>query len=200
VRTTGTRVGLATGAAVLALPALMSPAQAEVLDRGTEQFVSDPNDPQIQDCGDFTLLDEYNVSLHYILMGPRGNTPAPDPDPWAYEIQNLDGKYTFTNQATGHWFTIEAKYRVADAKIVALGNHQYQVQIMSTGTPDAVRDMAGKLITSDRGRLVVSFVLDTLGDADASNDVEGPPTYIINGPHPNSFLSPCDLAKQYNLA
>jgi len=63
----------------------------------------------------------------------------------------------------------------------------------------AVRDMDGKLVVSDRGRILVSFVHNTLGDADPSNDVDGPATYAINGPHTICFLYPCDISTQSGL-
>ena len=74
---------------------------------------------------------------------------------------------------------------------------------MTAGSPLTVRDMDGKIVTADHGRVVFSIQIDNNGTPkNPDDDIADDSTFTIvavNGPHDNILFTACDVAVKYNL-
>ena len=108
-------------------------------------------------------------------------------DPTPYLFDNYEWHSTTTNPANGKWFTEEGNGQYRDLKITNVEGTIYTFQAIETGRPYSLTDMDGNKLFFDRGRLLVTFQVDTKGDDDLSNDEEVPDSFQLladNGSHP----------------
>jgi hypothetical protein len=182
------RVIVAFGAALLAIPALAAaPAQATVVEHGSWSGASDPNVPQIEDCGTFQLRHDWTARGTFVAREVRGSA-------FPYALDTFHADSVFTNTANGHWFTVSQDFINKDTQITSLGGDLYRFEWMAPGGVFRLRDMAGRLVTLDAGNFYVSQVVDVV------NDVAGPLELgVVHGPHPNIEKYMCEIAEEYNL-
>lgn len=99
---------------------------------------------------------------------------------------------TFTNEATGRWFTVSVNVVVQDVKATRVDGPIFEFVTHEVGQV-TVRDMNGTPLLRDRGRIAWNYLFDTGGD-----DVPGG-TYLdelgvqVSGPHPIYDLSDEDF-------
>jgi hypothetical protein len=189
-----TRSAVAAVAGVLAIPALIAaPAHATIVGR-EDWHAADTNSIE---CDGFTLDNEYDYEGHLLIKsGRRG-------DPMLYFMERISGHNTFTNPKTGHWFTTEGHYVSADSKITNVSGNIYTIEYMFAGAPVLLKDMDGKMVLVDVGRVVFSIQIDNNGTPlnpdDDTADESTLTVVAVNGPHPALYDSVCDIAVKYDL-
>ena len=91
--------------------------------------------------------------------------------------------------ANGKTVTIKHQGLYKDVKIEHVEGTVYRFTAIETGRPVVVFGPDGQRIVFDAGRIRYTFLVDTLGDSDLSNDVflgdVGEPD--VAGPHPVFF-------------
>lgn len=175
--------------AVLGL-ALPTAAQAAPIERenysGTDSF-------DITDCG-FVIHDEVRFEGVFMLKAPREDGAPP------YLFDNYEAHETLT--AKGKTLTIDHQGVYKDLRITQVKGTVYQFVAMEAGQPFVVRDGDGEVLIRDRGVLMTTFQVDTLGDTDLDNDVfvEGSWSLVADhGRHPGFYIDFCDLMRDYFL-
>ena len=132
------------------------------------------------DCGFRVDVESTNTGTFHLRAGHAG-------DPTPYLFDNYEWHSTTTNPANGKWFTEEGNGQYRDLKITNVEGTIYTFQAIETGRPYTLTDMDGNKLFFDRGRLLVTFQVDTKGDDDLSNDEEVPDSFELladNGSHP----------------
>ena len=175
--------------AVLGL-ALPTAAQAAPIERehysGTDSF-------DFQDCG-FTIHDEVTFEGVFMLKAPREDGAPP------YLFDNYDNRETLS--AHGKTLTIDHQGIYKDLRITQVEGTVYQFVAMEAGQPIVVRDGDGDVLIRDRGVLMTTCQVDTLGDTDLDNDVfvEGSWSLVADhGRHPGFYFDFCDFMRDYFL-
>jgi hypothetical protein len=176
-----TPISLATAAAAaLAVLVPAAPAaQASAVDPhtfgGSETFSFD-------DCG-FTID---------AVRTDHGQYVARTTDTvWSLEQFVLHSTSTFTNPATGRWFSIDVDTAFREAQLSVLSDTEVAVVARQAGAPYTVRDASGAVVGRDAGLLVLRAVFDVS---------EGEPRYLYEevvadrGKHPGYYLDFCTLA------
>ena len=136
----------------------------------------------ITDCGDPITID-FTVAFSgvFMLMDRKPGGPTPP-----YLFDNYSVVETFTNVANDKTATITHQGLYKDLKIEHVEGTVYQFTAIETGRPVVVRGPDGERLVFDAGRIRYTFLVDTLGDADLSNDVflgdASDPD--VAGPHP----------------
>jgi hypothetical protein len=181
---------VAAAAAFLAIPALaMPPAQAELLNREKWQN-SGTND---YDCDGFAVHQDWTAHGLSLVKGGRGGDYMP------YFFDNVRAHSLFTAPATQRWYTVDQIFIPMDIRITNITGNLYTIETQLVGQPFKVTAMDGKTtVYKDRGRLLFSAVIDSLGTADPDDDllVEDQGITAINGPHPGVEVTTCDLADE----
>ena len=132
------------------------------------------------DCGFRVDVESTNTGTFHLRPGHAG-------DPTPYLFDNYEWHSTTTNPANGKWFTEEGNGQYRDLKITNVEGTIYTFQAMESGRPYTLTDMDGNKLFFDRGRLLVTFQVDTKGDDDLSNDEEIEGSFELladNGSHP----------------
>ena len=118
-------------------------------------------------------------------------------DPTPYFFDNYKSVETYTNVANGKTATLVHQGLFKDLRIEHVEGTIYQFTAIETGRPVVAVGPDGKKLLFDRGRIRYTFLVDTKGDADLSNDeflgdVVDPD---VAGPHPIFFevADFCDL-------
>ena len=179
---------LALGVAIVAGSTVASGlADAAPLERehysGTDSFSFD-------DCG---FLIEATTTFRGVFMLKEGRSGDVTP----YLFDNYSNDVVFTNPATGAWFTRHSEGMYKDLHIVNVDGTVYRFESIEVGQPFVIRDSDGNVVLRDRGRLLVGFTVDTLGDTDLGNDIFIEGTFDLladNGRHPGFYLDFCDIA------
>jgi hypothetical protein len=123
--------------------------------------------------------------------------PGRHGDPTPYLFDNYSGVETYTNVANGKTATLRHQGLYKDVHIEHVEGTVYRFTAIETGRPVVAIGPDGKKLIFDRGRIRYTFLVDTKGDADLSNDVflgdVGAPD--VAGPHPIFFEEAdfCDL-------
>jgi hypothetical protein len=174
------RAGLfVAGVCVLAIPSV---ASARPLEREhysgtfTETFIED-------ECGEPITIDYVNTFSGVFMLkhGRRG-------DPTPYLLDNYSGVETYTNVANGATFTVAHQGLWKDLRIEHVEGTVYRFTALESGRPVVAIGPDGTRLVFDRGRIFHSFLVDTLGDDDLSNDVFiGTLGADVAGPHPIFF-------------
>jgi hypothetical protein len=79
-------------------------------------------------------------------------------------MSNFTFTDTFTNLATGAFFTIEGRLNSKDVKATPVSGNVFEFRIKDTG-PTVVRDMNGNVVLRESGSIWLTVVFDTLGDS-----------------------------------
>ncbi len=165
----------------LAALVLVAPVAAAPLER--EHYSFEESDTFTDtECGAPITID-YTGEFSGVFMlkdkKPGGPTPP-------YLFDNYSGVETFTNVANGQTATIKHQGLYKDVKIEHVEGTVYRFTAIETGRPVVVFGPDGKKLVFDAGRIRYTFLVDTLGDADLSNDVflgdVSDPD--VAGPHP----------------
>jgi hypothetical protein len=183
---------VSVGAVCASVVAMMAatPVSAKPLER--EHYTSVDTDTFTDtECGAPITIDYTGeFSGLFMLKKGRGGDPTP------YFFDNYSGVETFTNVANGKTATIKHQGLYKDLRIVRVEGTVYHFTAIETGRPVVVFGPNGERLIFDRGRIRYSFVVDTKGDADLSNDefVEDFEP-VVAGPHPIFFdeVDFCDL-------
>jgi hypothetical protein len=163
------------------------PANAAPLTRehysGTDSF-------SFEDCG---FLIEGTTTFSGVFMLKQGR--AGDPTPYLFDNYSRDTVYT--NPATGAWFTLHGNGLFKDLHVVNVEGTIYRFESIEVGQPFVVRDSNGNVVLRDRGRLLTTIEVDTLGDNNLDNDIFIDGSFQLladNGRHPGFFADFCDIA------
>lgn len=108
-------------------------------------------------------------------------------DPTPFYFDNYSWSVVSTNPANGKWFKEQGQGLYRDLHITNVEGTVYTFVAQETGRPYSLTDMNGNKVFFDRGRLLVTFQVDTKGDDDLSNDefIEGSWQLLAdNGAHP----------------
>src|SRR5262245_58964990 len=127
--------------------------------------------------------------------------PGKHGDPTPYLFDNYEWHVVQTNPDNGKWFREDAQGLYRDLKITNVEGTIYTFVAQETGRPYSLTDMDGNKVFFDRGRLLVTFQVDTKGDDDLSNDefIEGSFELLAdNGAHPNWHFDGewCDIVQE----
>ena len=175
--------------AMLAL-AFAGSVQAAPIERehysGTDSFDFD-------DCG-FVIHDEVVFDGVFMLKAPRADGAPP------FYFDNYHSVETLT--ANGRTATIEHQGLYKDLRITHVEGTIYQFVAMEAGRPFTVIDSDGNVLIRDRGVLMVTFQVDTMGDSDLENDefIEGSWSLLKDaGSHPGFYIDFCAEMTTYFL-
>lgn len=173
------RLSLALACATGALVAMAPAAEAAPLER---EHYSGTVDDSFTDteCGDPISIAYHNdfSGVFMLKAGRRG-------DPTPYFFDNYASVETYTNVDNGKTGTITHNGMWKDLRIELIEGTVYRFTSVEPGRPVVVLGPNGERLVFDAGRIFWTFVVDTKGDADLSNDVflEDPsPEWA--GPHP----------------
>lgn len=86
------------------------------------------------------------------------------------EMDNYSWRLVETNSANGKWFERSGNAMSADITAVHVEGTIYRFRTIEAGRSITFRDMNGTRLFSDHGMYAITYLLDTKGDADPSND------------------------------
>jgi hypothetical protein len=178
---------LCAGALVLGLPVTVG---AKPLQREHYSF-QDSDTFTDTDCGAPITID-YTAEFSGLFMLKKGR--AGDPTP--YYFDNYSGVETYTNTANGKTAMLVHQGLYKDQRIEHVEGTIYRFTAIETGRPVTAYGPDGKKLVFDAGRIRYSFLVDTKGDSDLSNDeFLGDDEPQVAGPHPVFFgeVTFCDL-------
>ena len=184
-------VSVCAACVVGAVVALASPVAAKPLQSEHYSFREEDTFTNTE-CGAPITID-YVVEGSGVFKLKQGR--AGDPTPYFFD--NYKSVETYTNVANGKTATLVHQGLFKDLRIEHVEGTIYQFTAIETGRPVVVIGPDGKKLLFDRGRIRYTFLVDTKGDADLSNDeflgdVVDPD---VAGPHPIFFevADFCDL-------
>ena len=143
------------------------------------------------DCG-FTIHDEATGKGTFILKAPR--TPGGPP----LLMDNYEVHETLT--ANGRTLFVDHQGMYKDLHATLVEGTVYRFVAQESGRPFTVTDDAGNVLFRDRGLLVQTFLVDTLGDTDLENDVFIEGSYELladRGSHPGFYIDGCAEFEAY---
>jgi hypothetical protein len=117
--------------------------------------------------------------------------PGHHGDPTPYLFENYEWHAVHTNPANGKWFREDGNGLYRDLHITKVEGTIYTFVAQETGRPYSLTAMDGTKLIVDRGRLLTTFQVDTMGDDDLSNDVFIEGSWALldeNGSHPGFFF------------
>jgi hypothetical protein len=160
--------------AMLVVMAGAVPAQATIFDRGEFSFEESVEEDL---CGLAVRIDSVTSGKF------RNRTGKGELDQAFFGHTNLDFTDTFTNLATGDFFTIEGHFVFVNVKATPAGGTVFEFQNRESGSI-VVRDMAGNRVLHDRGSIWFDEVFDTLGDSRPGGETLAETVARVNGPRP----------------
>jgi hypothetical protein len=177
-------VSVCAACVVGAVVGLASPVAAKPLESEHYSF-REVDNFTVTDCGDPITIDYVieGSGVFKLKQGRRG-------DPTPYLFDNYSSVESFTNVANGKTATILHQGLYKDLQIEHVEGTIYQFTAIETGRPVVAFGPDGKkLPLFDRGRIRYTFLVDTKGDADLSNDVFLGDVVDpdVAGPHPIFF-------------
>ena len=180
-------VATAGALAVMVVMACAVPAQATIFERGTFSFQESVDEDL---CG-IAVRRDTTVSGKF-----RTRTGKGDLDQAFFGMLNVEFSDTFTNLATGAFFTIEGKSLAnKDVKATPIGGNVFEFKVLEAGTT-VVRDVDGNVVLRDAGSFWRTILFDTLGDSQPGGDVLDETITRVNGPHPGLDMDDaafCDM-------
>ena len=168
---------LATAGALAMLVVLASaaPAQSTIFERGTFSFEESVEEDL---CGIAVRIDSVG-SGHF-----RNRTGKGELDQAFFGMEVFEFSDTFTNLATGAFFTIEGHGTFRDVKATPVGGNVFEFEVLVAGPINVVRDMEGNVVLRDRGAIWQTFLFDTLGDNQPGGELLAESFDRVSGPHP----------------
>ena len=160
--------------ATMAVAAGAVPAQATVFEKGPFTF----EESQTEDLCGIAVRHDFAISGHF-----RTRTGKGELDQAFFGQSSSHLTDTFTNLATGDFFTFEARLTEMDVKATPLGGDVFEFIFREAGM-GVVRDMDGNVALRDRGVIWMRIVFDTLGDSQPGGDIVDESVIRISGPHP----------------
>ena len=147
---------------------------------GTDSF-------DFADCG-FVIHNDVTFSGLFLLKPGKHGDPTP----------RLFDNYVSHERlsANGKFVTIDHNGLYKDLHVTRIEGTIYEFVVMEAGRPFTLRDMNGSLIFKDRGLLLASFRVDTLGDSDLGNDVFVDGSFSVlrdSGSHPGFYVDFCEV-------
>ena len=168
----------AAAVGTLAMVAVMVgavPAQATIFERGEFSF----EDSHEEDLCGIELRVDNAFSTKFRVRTGKG-----DLDQAFFGMDRYEFTDTFTNLATGAFFTITGEGVFKDVKATPLGENIFAFKVLEAGKPAVVRDMNGNVVLRDRGAIWRTFEFDTLGDSQPGGEVLEETIDRVSGPHP----------------
>ena len=140
------------------------------------------------DCG-FEILSEIVVSGRYWIRERR--------DGVFLGSERLTEREVLTNTMTGDWFEIQGHSILKELKAVHVEGTIYRFHVQIAGVPFLVKDSGGEVVRKDRGLVVLSALIETLGDDQPGGVILSQELVALRGPH-ESFGADdfCALATQ----
>jgi hypothetical protein len=112
--------------------------------------------------------------------------PGRQGDPTPYWFENYEFHAVTTNPANGKWFVEDGNGLYKDLHITKAEGTVHTFVATEVGRPYTLTDMNGNKLFFDRGRVLITFQVDTLGDDNPYNDVDVPDSFQVlaaNGSH-----------------
>jgi hypothetical protein len=138
---------------------------------GTDSF-------SFTDCG--TTFDvSATFSGHFVLRVDKRNPGV------FLGNDNFSYRDVVTNRATGEWFVITGNGVFNEIRATQVSGTVYDIRAVEAGQPFKILDSAGNVVVRDRGVIIHTYLIDTLGDDDPETGEflgEGP--HFVHGPHP----------------
>ena len=151
------------------------PAQATIFERGEFSF----QDSQEEDlCGIEVRVDSA-FSTKFSARTGKG-----DLDQAFFGMDRYEFTDTFTNLATGAFFTVGGDGVFKDVKATRLRGDVFEFKILEAGAVTVVRDMDGNVVLRDRGAIWRTAEFDTLGDSQPGGEFLQERIDRVSGPHP----------------
>jgi hypothetical protein len=161
--------------AMLAVMAGAAPAQATITERGEFTFEESVEEDF---CG-IEVRRESTFSTKY-----RARTGKGDLDQAFFGMDRYRSTDTFTNLATGAFFTVDGKGVFKDVKATRVDGNVFRFTILEAGAVAVLRDMSGNILLRDRGAIWRTLVFDTLGDDEPGGEILEETADRVSGPHP----------------
>jgi len=156
----GRRVCIVLTAAAFALLSITaSPAGARVLDR---QRYSGTFGGHEVNCGYRLHLDGTMNGVTILKASPQGGPPR--------LLDNYEIHEVFT-QADGDGYILDQDGLYSDVRVRHARGTLYRYTAINAGQVFTIRTLDGKAVYRNRGVFQITYLVDTLGDADFSNDV-----------------------------
>jgi hypothetical protein len=171
------RLALGVSTTVILASLAVAPVAAETLVR---EHYEGSESGEWSDCG-YTYEFEGRWSGVFSLKSGHAGDPTP------YLTDNYSWDWINRNPENGKWFTEHGNGQYKDLKITNLGGTVYRFVAQESGSPFTIVTSDGEKISMDRGLLRVTFVVDTLGDADIENDIHDDASFELiadRGAHP----------------
>ena len=168
-------VAIAGTLAVLGVMAGAVPAQATIFDRGTFSFEESVEEDL---CG-IEVRRDSTGSTKFVTRTGKGKL-----DQAFFGREVFEFSDTFTNLATGAFFTIDGHGTFRDVKATPVGGTVFEFNVLVSGPINIVRDMKGNVVLRDRGAIWQTFLLDTLGDSQPGGELLAESFDRVSGPHP----------------
>ena len=118
-------------------------------------------------------VDEMNCGRHQHIEGTfRGITmlKASRGDLPPRLLDNYDIHEVFTED-DGDGYIIDQSGLYSDVRVRHAGGSLYRYKAINVGQVFTIRTLDGKAVQRDRGLLEITFLMDTQGDSDPTNDV-----------------------------
>ena len=152
------------------------PAQATIFERGSFSFEESVEEDL---CG-IAVRRDSTANVKFGIRTGKGRV-----DQAFFGMDRYSYSNTFTNLATGAFFTVEGKAVFKDVKATPLGGNIFMFKVLEAGTPVVIRDMNGKVVLRDRGAIFRTIIFDTLGDSKPGGVIVSETIDRVSGPHPD---------------
>jgi hypothetical protein len=130
-------------------------------------------------CGEEWTVESSFEAVFMLKSGRHG-----DPTPFFFNLERYANVYTDPADAT-RGFVISGHSLFKDLRITRLSGTVYRFDSIQVGQPMVISSLNGKVVARDRGRLAMSFLVDTHGSSNPEDyellDI-GPTS--VSGPHP----------------
>ena len=120
-----------------------------------------------------------------------------DPNGTPFEVYHETRTFRLDHvNSTGDEYVVSGRINERLSSVEPLGGNVYRLTITQSGRTWSMYSASGVRVWSDRGTVITTFALDTLGDADPENDqfVEGSFDMSWHGPH---FFSDTQPGSEY---
>jgi hypothetical protein len=174
--------------AMLVVLAGAGPGHATVFERGEFSFQESAEEDL---CGIAVRVDTVGTVKF------RSRTGKHDLDQAFFGHSNFEYTDTFTNLATGAFFTISGHEAFRDITATRVSGNVFEFTLKQSGAPATVRDMDGNVVIRDRGTVTFTQLFDTLGDSQPGGEVLEETVDRLSGPHPLADMSDeefCEMA------